>query len=228
MMRAGAEWRGTEQAAFLARLGSIGIELGGAVVCIARNVKPPVTLSDSSNSAETPPAGVEVFEQEVVAVFADLVALLGLPKSMGEIYGLLFAASEPLSFADIERKLGLSKGSVSQGLRALRDLGAIREADTEDGPAAPETGGEAGRGARATRWVAVIELRKLVGALLRDRLTPYLQDQEGHVERAARGLAELPPEWAPQRARMLRARLDKLQTWQSRGRTILPLVGKLL
>ncbi|TAG26183.1 MAG: hypothetical protein EAZ36_07665, partial [Verrucomicrobia bacterium] len=66
------------------------------------------------------------FEAEIVAVFADLVTLLGLPKSMGEIYGLIFASPEPLAFAVIEQKLRLSKGSVSQGLRSLRELGAIQ------------------------------------------------------------------------------------------------------
>ena len=143
-----------------------------------------------SIAVRSPSSGsLTAFEAELVAVFADLVVLLGLPKSMGEIYGFIFASAEPPTFADIEQKLGLSKGSVSQGLRALRELGAVKEdggRTTEDSGMKMEDGGretEDGRqrtqdvrkteAPRVTHWVATTELRQLIGTLLLERQTPY-------------------------------------------------------
>lgn len=184
-------------------------------------------------------------------MFADLVVLLGLPKSMGEIYGFVFAAAEPPSFADIEQKLGLSKGSVSQGLRALRELGAIKEAGGREHaaespePGEPE-GGEADADfsagttlpsprsplpaphARATRWVATTELRQLIGTLLRERLTPYLERQDQRMKTAEAALAAEADLHDAKTLKALQNRFQKLQTWQSRARTVLPVIGKML
>ncbi len=170
-------------------------------------------VSDSENP--DPSAAPTAFEAEIVAAFADLVTLLGLPKSMGEIYGLIFSSPEPLAFVDIEQKLRLSKGSVSQGLRSLRELGAIQ--------------GAGGDGERRERWMATVELRKLIGIVLRDRLVPYLERQDQRLAHADQLLArDVAAGLTPARAKTLRGRLDKLQTWQSRARTVLPLVGKML
>ncbi len=182
--------------------------------------------------------GLTAFEKEIVAVFVDLVLLLGLPKSVGEIYGLLFASAEPLSFVEVEGKLGLSKGSVSQGLRTLRDLGAVREVGNEDlGQNDPEGAAEPGRARpestplvkeRGARWVAAVELRKLIGSLLRERLTPYLERQDQRVVAAGAALDQLLTESKSKHLGLLAGRLEKLQTWQSRTRTVLPVIGKLL
>lgn len=170
-----------------------------------------------------PAGGLTDFEREVIAVFEDLVSLLGMPKSLGEIYGLLFASAEPLAFADIEQKLSLSKGSVSQGLRALRELGAVREAGGGTGGTMSPLGA-----AKVTRWEAATELRALIGTILRERLTPYLQRQDARVESAGRALAAEAAVLDGKQLKALKNRLDKLQTWQSRARTVLPVIGKLL
>ena len=192
------------------------------------------------------PAALSPFEAEIVAVFADLVVLLGLPKSMGEIYGLVFASAEPPTFADIEQKLGLSKGSVSQGLRALRELGAVREAGGEgrgkadadsssafppssDAPGLRSSGPPFSAGAtRATHWVATTELRQLIGTLLRERLTPYLSRQDQRMAAAETALESEAGGLPAKDYKALKNRLDKLQTWQSRARTVLPVLGKML
>lgn len=175
----------------------------------------PPTSSSSLTVPRQEPAELTAFEREIVSVFADLVTLLGLPKSMGEIYGLLFASPDPLAFSEIEKKLGLSKGTVSQGLRSLRDLGAIQRAGGEE--------------ERRERWVANIELRKLIGLILRERLEPYLGRQDQRLSQAD---AHLPKNASPalsdEALEVLRGRLDKLQTWQKRARTVLPLISKML
>lgn len=182
------------------------------------------------------------FELSVVEIFVDLVTLLGLPKSIGEIYGLLFASAAPLSFGEIEAKLRLSKGSVSQGLRALRDLGAVWEVGSDEMGGIGEKSGTAGGrvvGAarvdtvavgkeRGARWVAAVELRKLIGSLLRERMTPYLERQDQRVAAAGAALDKLLEESTTDHAGLLSGRLEKIQSWQSRARTVLPVIGKLL
>ena len=68
-------------------------------------------------------ASVVGFEEAVVDFFVDAADLLGVPKSVAVLYGIVFASPQPLSFADIEARGSLSKGSVSQGLRVLRKMG---------------------------------------------------------------------------------------------------------
>ena len=80
-----------------------------------------------------PPEGshpeLDPLERQVVDVFVDGVRVLGLPRSIGEIYGLLFISRTPLSLDDLVARLKISKGSASQGLRMLRNLGAVNEAN---------------------------------------------------------------------------------------------------
>lgn len=52
---------------------------------------------------------------------------LGLPRSLGQIYGLLFFSATALSLDDIVRLLGISKASASTGTRQLAAWGAIRQ-----------------------------------------------------------------------------------------------------
>jgi DNA-binding transcriptional regulator GbsR (MarR family) len=72
---------------------------------------------------------MDPLECQVVAMFVDGVRVLGLPRSIGEIYGLLFISQTGLSLDDIVQRIGISKGSASQGLRTLKSLGAVRETD---------------------------------------------------------------------------------------------------
>ena len=54
------------------------------------------------------------FEPNVVDFFVSAAELLSVPKSLTAIYGIVFASPAPLSFADIEARLDLSKDSLSQ------------------------------------------------------------------------------------------------------------------
>ena len=70
---------------------------------------------------------LSALEIGIIGLFSDGVKLIGLPKSVGEIYGLLYARNANLSLDDLVVILNISKGSVSQGLKMLRTLGAISE-----------------------------------------------------------------------------------------------------
>jgi len=160
--------------------------------------------------------GLTVGEREVIAMFVQMAQALGLPRSLAAIYGLLYATPRPLAFQDIADRLELSKGSVSQGLRFLRTVGAIKPVEVQ--------------GDRREHFEPVVELRALVAGFLRERLTPQLDDWARRSQTLK--IEDFAP--APDSRRMvgerklLSERLDKLQTWQKRANTVLPMIVKLL
>ena len=64
---------------------------------------------------------------ELVESAGHAAQVLGFPRSIGEIYGLLYLAPQPLSSPQICEVLSASKGGVSQGVRQLLALGFIRK-----------------------------------------------------------------------------------------------------
>ena len=104
--------------------------------------------------------GLDEWESAVIDLFLNASNSFGLPKSYGQIYGLLFCRDESLSMDEVMDLLQISKGSASQGLRALRQLGAVSSTF------AP--------GDRKERFVAEIRLRKLVSGFLREQADPHL------------------------------------------------------
>ena len=86
-------------------------------------------LREEEDIREFPSLGP--IETQVIQFFVDGVKVLGLPRSIGEIYGLLFISPDPLALDDLVERLGISKGSASQGLRALKTLGAVKEIEVE-------------------------------------------------------------------------------------------------
>ena len=63
------------------------------------------------------------FSCECVEFFGEVVQLFGVAPSVGQIYGLLYASKEPLSFSDIFERLDISKGG-QPGLNSPRSLRA--------------------------------------------------------------------------------------------------------
>ena len=65
--------------------------------------------------------------QEMVEVGGRISQILGFPRSTGQIFGLLYLSTEPLSLNQMSSMLGISKGSASTGTRQLASWGAIRK-----------------------------------------------------------------------------------------------------
>ena len=141
-------------------------------------------------------SGLSQIERQVVTLFADGVKVAGLPRSLGEIYGLLFLTRDPLSLDDLVGRLQISKGSASQGLKFLRTLGAIQEVDGPD--------------ARRTYYQADIKLKKLVGGFIREQLRPHLDSGK---ERLRALEAEVNLEEDPAQRAFYDERVKKLERW---------------
>lgn len=150
------------------------------------------------------------FEQSVIAFFQDTADVLGAPRSLAAIYGILFASPKPLCFADIETKLGISKGSVSQGLKALKEIGAIKGTD--------HTGDR-------REWYEVdTELRKMVRRFLATRLETQLVDGAKQLSVIKSKItADTPDE-----AKVLTGRVEHLENWQGKAKALLPIIKAFL
>jgi DNA-binding transcriptional regulator GbsR (MarR family) len=158
-------------------------------------------------------AGLSTGEREIIAIFVQMTQALGAPRSLGEIYGLLFATPQPLAFQDIVERLEMSKGSVSQGLRSLRAIGAIKPVVVA--------------GDRREFFEPVVELRLLVTSFLRERINPQIEAWGAR----AKGLkpAHFNVETFSETDReTLDSRLSKLKTWRKRAGVVLPMISKLL
>src|ERR1700733_14253944 len=119
-----------------------------------------LTLTEKLTSREAV-APLSEFEIESIDLFIHSVQALGLPRSIGEIYGFLFAQPQPQPMEVIIRRLGISIGSASQGLKFLRNIGAVTATFQP--------------GDRREFYTAQTELRKLVVGLIKERIQPHLE-----------------------------------------------------
>jgi DNA-binding transcriptional regulator GbsR (MarR family) len=164
------------------------------------------------DATDESPAALNALERQVVDFFTDGVRLLGLPKSMGEIYGLLFISQQPLALDDLVVRLGISKGSASQGLRALKALGAVREAAAE-------------AGARRTYFEPDLALKRLVGGFIREQVRPHLDSGRaklGALQAASGAVAD------SEGREFYQDRIERLENWLRKARIMLPVVQKIL
>ena len=83
-------------------------------------------IRGASFKQNTEPTSAGNLEVESIDFFVRMMSILGLPRSVGEIYGLLYFNSKPLSMDLISSRLNISIGSASQGLKTLRALKAVR------------------------------------------------------------------------------------------------------
>jgi HTH-type transcriptional regulator, glycine betaine synthesis regulator len=168
-------------------------------------------MKSPSPSAGTHLTGLTNLQRQVVDFFVDGVRVLGLPRSLGEIYGLLFISNEPLSLDDLVCDLGISKGSVSQGLRTLRTLGAVREAP--------------GNGDRRTYYEPAVDLKRLVGGFIREQVRPHLDSGKTKLQSIADTARQTTD---PVEREFFNDRIERLESWMKRGGQVLPLLQKML
>ncbi|MBA71519.1 MAG: transcriptional regulator [Verrucomicrobiales bacterium] len=173
---------------------------------------PQVQVQDteqfSNKSKDSEP--LEKIQREVIALFVNGVRVLGLPKSIGEIYGLLFISPDPLALDVIVRKLQISKGSVSQGLRFLRNLGAVKPVYVS--------------GDRRDHFTAVAELKKLANGFIKGELNPNLESVAIRLnELKAMAKNDISPN-----ADFFQERIRRIGNWRRRGGMLLKIVNRFL
>lgn len=167
---------------------------------------------ENSPSEEGGLAAMHPVQEGMIEVFTGVVRILGLPPSVGGIYGLFFTSPEPLSLDDVVGRLRISKGSASQGLRLLRTLGALRPSNHHEG--------------RREFFEPDTELKKLVSGFIGSQVLPELERTRASSDHLHALLDEAGDD--DDLVPFLRERLRKLDSWQGRGRQVLKLLHRFL
>jgi DNA-binding transcriptional regulator GbsR (MarR family) len=137
---------------------------------------------------------------EVIEICVRVSQALGIPRSMGEIFGLIFSAPRPLNFDDVVRSLGISNGSASHGLRKMCRLGIIRTCYV------PKD--------RRDHYTFESSFRSIALALLEENLLVHVCWADERIERLrarVNGDTSIP--------RTLVERIDVLSKWNAQARS---------
>ena len=156
------------------------------------------------------PADVVRFEEALVDFFVSAADILGVPKSVAAIYGICFANPEPLGYSEVRERLEISTGSISQGIRVLRNVSALKvvvDPITKRELFAPD-----------------IELRRLIVHYLEERVEKQLTAGRGQLQAIVKAI----PKVNNGSTKILRTRLKSLQGWHDKSRAVLPLIKTLL
>jgi DNA-binding transcriptional regulator GbsR (MarR family) len=114
-----------------------------------------------------------------------------------------------LPFENFVERLGISKGSASQGLKFLRGLNAVRVVSVPDD--------------RREFYEAEISPTRLVAGFLKEKVQPRLKESDERLARLKKTLQER-DEVDP----LLADRVNRLHTWSQRARQFLPVVAGLV
>ena len=153
------------------------------------------------------PSALSPWETSTIEVFIRAASLIGLPRSVGEIYGLLYCAQSPQTFDELADRLGISRGSVSQGLKFLRQLGAVKIHYVA--------------GSRKDHYQPELSMKRLVHGFVRDQFSPHLESG-GERLAAIDALIESEPDSALREHAF--QRINTLRTWQGRMQKLMPII----
>jgi DNA-binding transcriptional regulator GbsR (MarR family) len=172
---------------------------------------PIATIQVSNLKLQVSSAGsLSELEIEAIDLFISFMKLIGLPKSVGEIYGLLFVAGAPLNAEQITERLQISAGAASQGLKLLRSLGAVRSVYVA--------------GDRRDHFSADLDLSTFASAFIKEELNPRLDNAAERIKRMELLAKDLEGE---ERDAAFK-RIERLRHWMERGRKMMPWLLKFL
>ncbi|MBT5322209.1 MAG: hypothetical protein HOL43_07580 [Verrucomicrobiales bacterium] len=151
---------------------------------------------------------------ELVDVFGRMAQALSFPRSVGEIYGLLYLAPEPMSAPEISEALSISKGSVSTGTRQLLTLGFIRKVWLQE--------------ERKDYFEAVLELGNMVRTAYDQIFKVRAQNAERRLTDVTDTLADEKAELSLEEYALIKERLARLTKLQKRAKQFMPLLERLI
>ena len=143
-------------------------------------------------------------KQEMVEIGGRLAQIFGMPRSTGQIFGLLYFSSEPLSLNDMCQMLRISKASTSTGTRQLAAWGAIRKVWIP--------------GDRRDFYEATYDLALLIRGSYSNLIKPRLQSSKARLTSLKQNLAEdIQSGVIPKgKEKIIRDRIDTIEKLQKR------------
>lgn len=153
---------------------------------------------------------------EFIEVAGRVCQRVGLPRSVGQVYGLLYLSSHPLALDDIADQLSISKASASTGTRQLAAWQAIRQVWVP--------------GDRRDYFEALGDLRELLRSIYSGFFSTQYAKSERKLDILLSTLDAERKEGSLTRDDhdFCKQRLTHLVQIQSRATKLLPLVEKLL
>lgn len=166
--------------------------------------------SDLADKPSRPAQELTGLEIEAIELFINFLKLIGMPKSVGEIYGLLFVSTRPLAMDELMHRLHISLGAASQGLRLLRSFGAVKVVYQP--------------GDRRDHYVADLELSRFATVFIKDELQPRM---DRALERI-RHMDELSVSLEGDEKKDVLVKIERLKHWLEKGQKMLPWILKFL
>jgi DNA-binding transcriptional regulator GbsR (MarR family) len=149
-------------------------------------------------------------EIESIDFFVRMMGMLGMPRSVGEIYGLLYFSRSPLPMDQIVSRLGISLGSASQGLKTLRSLKAVRSSYVP--------------GDRRDHYLAETEFRRLFSNFIKEEILPHMESAQDRITRMEDSLSD----FNEGDDEFYKIRIEKLKRLSRAGSRLLPALAGLL
>jgi DNA-binding transcriptional regulator GbsR (MarR family) len=168
-----------------------------------------LALSKNKTDALILDSRFRTLELESIDFFVRMMGILGMPRSVGEIYGLLYFSESPLSMDKIASRLEISIGSASQGLKTLKSLKAVFSTYVA--------------GDRRDHDTAETEFRKLFSSFINDEIMPHLESANERITRMEQTLSQ---EKKLDEFHLIR--LEKLKKLTKTGSRLLPALAGFL
>jgi DNA-binding transcriptional regulator GbsR (MarR family) len=108
-----------------------------------------------SGSSNAPGQHLRAARERFVALWGQMAANWGIPRTMAEVHALLFIAGQPMNTDELMEALRISRGSASMTLKALQEWGIVSRTHV--------------RGDRREYFQAEQDVWKLFRTILRER-----------------------------------------------------------
>jgi len=128
---------------------------------------------------------------QMIESWVKLADSLGIARSLAQLYGLVYISPKPLTAQQCADLLKISRSSAGQGLRALKDLGAVRSTME--------------LGERSEQYVLEPDLGVVINNVLSRKIVPAFEDFLGEMSQ----LSE-----ERKLDKFTQSRLEKLARWE--------------
>jgi HTH-type transcriptional regulator, glycine betaine synthesis regulator len=148
------------------------------------------------------------FQSRSIELFVRATAVFSVPRSIGQVYGLLFATPRPLNLDELTASLRASRGGTFEAVKWLVNVGAVERVRLP--------------GVRKDHFLAELNLRKLAAGYLRLKVEPHIENGTDHI----RELEEAATTEGPESV-FHQQRLNKIRSWHRVLSDLLPMIKDL-
>ncbi|MFB0527743.1 MAG: GbsR/MarR family transcriptional regulator [bacterium] len=158
---------------------------------------------------------LEKIRDEFAEIAGQLSARLGLSRTVGQLYALLFLSDEPLCLDYMVERLKVSKGSVSTNIRELEKWGAVRKVWV--------------KGSRKDFYEANPDTLKIVINRFKGGIQERLNEMSGGIDKFEKVISEIEsnlPIEEKKKAQFYKEKFKKVRKMQALVNTFLKIIPK--